>query len=67
MVETMTEVRKLGSMHIAEDNLLGACYHQCTRCGVIFGCEVTRTANVCGNPFHYGKCKICNGTKTVSM
>lgn len=63
----MTHIQRLDSMYDVGNRVLEACYHQCTRCGIIFGCELVRIANTSGKPFYHGRCSICNGTKTVSM
>ena len=59
----MTSVQKLGLMD-AIDNGVQTCYHQCTQCGIIFGCKLVRAPNRCDNPFYRGRCSICNGVKT---
>jgi hypothetical protein len=44
------------------------CYHQCTRCAILFSCDYIYNhqqvglRNQCGNPFYYGKCSTCKGT-----
>ena len=51
-----------------------SCYHQCTRCVIIFHCDralyhhrqLGRGNNQCENPFHYGKCNTCEGAKSRS-
>ena len=40
------------------------CYHQCTRCAIIFQCRKIKLYSIsferCTKPFFYGKCNICN-------
>jgi len=47
-----------------------SCYHQCTRCAIIFHCEGVLyryrqlgIGNQYENPFNYGKCNTCEGAK----
>jgi hypothetical protein len=47
-----------------------SCYHQCTRCAIIFHCDRVLyrhrqlgIGNQCENAFHYGKCNTCEGAK----
>ena len=61
----MTSVQRLGSMYAIDNGVSQTCYHQCTQCGIIFGCKLVRAPNRCDNPFYRGRCNICNGVKTV--
>jgi hypothetical protein len=61
----MIGVQRLGSIYATDNDLFQTCYHQCTRCGIIYGCKLVRVANTCGKPFHHGRCGICNGVKTI--
>jgi hypothetical protein len=44
-------------------SLKSLCYHQCTRCAIVFHCDLNRLGvkNQCGNPFYNGKCNTCLG------
>ena len=55
----MAEVQQLGSTYNVGDALFEMCFHQCTKCGVIFRCQAKVSANICGHPFFYGRCNIC--------
>jgi hypothetical protein len=61
-VTKMSDVQRLDSMYGVGNSVLDICYHQCIKCGKIFGCKLVRVANTCGNPFYHGRCSICNGT-----
>ena len=62
LIIKMTSFQRLGLMD-AIDNDIQTCYHQCTQCGIIFGCKLVRAPNRCDNPFYRGRCNICNGVK----
>jgi hypothetical protein len=55
----MAEVQQLGSTYSVGDALFETCFHQCTKCGVIFRCQAKVTAKICSDPFYHGRCDLC--------
>jgi hypothetical protein len=66
LVVPMTGARQLDSTYGIGDGFFEVCYHQCTKCGMIFSCPAKHTASICDNPFYHGRCNICNGKKGTS-
>jgi hypothetical protein len=62
----VTSIAKLDSTYDVVDatEQPDLCYHQCTRCAIIFQCHkiklYTNSFERCTKPFFYGKCNICN-------